>query len=173
VVFFKITNANSRDKIIESLLKKTFGNKYRMYWHGDDKGNKGIFHHLRSLAQDRNSIVHWSIVNWLDGQPKTEPGPEVGEWLLVPPNWWDRGPEKPSLSTDDLNEFAAKADFISHSIFMFHEINFHQLSGLLGETSLQSWREIFAQPCSYPPQEHHPAHARWLRRDSPSQPSQA
>src|SRR5665647_1309473 len=55
VVFFKITNANARDKILETLLKKKFGNEYRAYWHGNDKGEKGLFHHLRSVSQDRNS----------------------------------------------------------------------------------------------------------------------
>lgn len=173
VVFFRISNANSAHKIIETLLKKKFGNKFDLYWNGDAKGNKGVFGHLRSLSQERNEIVHWNVVNFLDGESRTMPGPEAGEWVLEPPNFWDMDYEKPQKTTEDLQEFTARADFIQHSIFIF--LNLHgdrRLSAFRGEIAT-SWRRIFEQPCFYPPPEDHPSHTRWIARENPPQPSGA
>lgn len=178
VVFFKITNANARDKILETLLKKHFGEtypKYRVYWHGDDKGGKGLFHHLRSITQDRNSIVHWAEANFIAGVPNEKtPNIETGEWALMPPNWWDWGDgiEKPNLNVNDLHDFVAKTHFVQQAIFMFHAYTFDR-SPPANKPTVASWQEIFSHPCSYPPPESHPSFARWEKLASERQPSQA
>lgn len=169
VVFFRITNSNSRDKILETLLKKNFSDTFRVYWHGDNRGNKGVFHHLRAVNQDRNRIVHWAETNIFEGKSREmPPGPETGEWVLMPPNWWDHDDSTPSLNAMELSNFVAKADFVRQSIFMFQAFQFHRYPPA-EKSTVESWRGIFSQSCSYPPQESHPKFARWQVLASPPQ----
>jgi hypothetical protein len=65
IVFFRITNANSRNAIIEDLLAKRHGETYKAYWDGipGTHNKRGLFTWLRQLDADRNKIVHWAVVN--------------------------------------------------------------------------------------------------------------
>src|SRR5688500_10995594 len=42
IIFFNVIAANSRDKIIEGLLQKRFGEKYDSYWYGTPGGTSGV-----------------------------------------------------------------------------------------------------------------------------------
>jgi hypothetical protein len=59
IVFFRIASAPTRNKILESPLKKTHGNKYKVYWNGSEpKAQDGLFSLIRQLDHRRNELVH-------------------------------------------------------------------------------------------------------------------
>jgi hypothetical protein len=60
VVFWRLTNTSSRNKIIEQLLTSRFGTQFDSYWHGQ-KHVGGLFTLIRQLDQTRNELVHWRV----------------------------------------------------------------------------------------------------------------
>lgn len=82
-VFYKITNASGRNKIFENLIKIEYGNKYRIYWHGEGKpgGKHGLFKLIYQLDDTRNEIIHWTASRILT---TSELNKEIE--TLVPPN---------------------------------------------------------------------------------------
>ena len=100
-----------------------FGKQYDTYWYGDDRGNKGVFHHLRAITSDRGCIVHWLEAQIIDGKADAAAPhvPELGETVLMPPNWWDWAGQADQSNFDmkKIRAFIAKTDFVRMSIFSF------------------------------------------------------
>lgn len=147
IVFFRITNTHSRNFIIESLLAKQHGSKYNPYWYGDQKN--GLINLIRQLDGKRNEIVHWHTqqnIHFAEDSYSTSE-------LLVPPNVW--AGSSASISTDDLLEYIAKADFVQRSINMFNLITIN-LAPQIPVDVRDTWLQIFAQPVTYPPGNTHP-----------------
>ena len=167
IVFFNIIASRSRDKIIEGLLEKRFGNQYDRYWHGiaggaGTKREPGLFALLQQLATTRNFIVHWTIAVNVGSGPITE--------SLIPPNIWGFKDDQRSLSIQDLMEFIRKASFVSRSLTIFNSI----VGGQWPDGSAQSpWPDIFQQPCTYPPLDTHPLFQNYRAPGTPPQSSPA
>ena len=148
IIFFNIIASRSRDKILEGLLKEKFGKTYDTYWYGVEgqpgvKSVPGMSALLQQLATTRNFIVHWTIAVNIGEGPITEE--------LIPPTIWHLVDDRRSLSVQDLNAFRAKADFVWRSLNMFQLL----ISGIWPDAP-DAWREIFQQPCTYPPSDGHP-----------------
>jgi hypothetical protein len=150
IIFFNIIASRTRDKIIEGLLEKRFGNRYERYWHGipgtsATKREPGLFALLQQLATTRNFIVHWAIAVNVGSGAITE--------SLIPPNVWGFKDDQRSLSIQDLEQFSQKASFVSRSLNMFNLIVGGQWPAGLEQSP---WPDIFQQPCTYPPSDTHP-----------------
>jgi len=150
VVFFQIIATRSRSSILETLMEKRFKGEYSKYWFGVPgvagvKKQSGLFALIQQLDTTRNFVVHWNVaVNVGDG-PITE--------SLIPPNFWDFVNDQRSLTVAEIKAFSVKADFVSASINMFNLFVLHEPKIL--ETP-DTWKEIFQQPCVYPPANTHP-----------------
>lgn len=142
IIFFKITSADVRDKIIERLLKVKKGDEFNPFWNSVQKM-------LKDLANKRNNIVHWSAIHEekSDGTTSTwlTPGPSIFTFD------WDTTTFKPS----EVVEFSYKCNFLSALINIFADM----LGGIRGqvpETLWLKWNAIIREPVMYPPSETHP-----------------
>jgi hypothetical protein len=161
VVFFRITNASSRNKIISALLKKSQGDKYNPVWHGE-KGVDGLLLLIRNLDQSRNEIVHWHMVQKIYAK---EDGSITRIPALRPPNFWDRNPATPEIDEPILLDFIAKADFVYRALNILHvlitEVNLAVWNAEI------PWQQIFSQPIAYPPPDTHPLSQNYAARQNP------
>jgi hypothetical protein len=72
IVFFRIASAPTRNKILESLLKKTHGNKYKVYWNGSEpKAQDGLFPLIRQIRPPTKRACSLAHCN----------GDSCGRWL--------------------------------------------------------------------------------------------
>lgn len=169
IVFFRITSSHARNIILESLIEERFGSTYRNYWDGIPKTpTKGLFSILKRLDQRRNEIVHWHTVVEMNMTPTGQ----FDRHHLSPPNFWAWTPEVQEIGPDELREFTAQADFVTRSLNMFDMF----ASGLLDKNSpeaARTWREIFQQPCTYPPPDTHPLSPNYAAPKNPPQSSEA
>jgi hypothetical protein len=160
-IFFRIANTKSRNLIIEDILRQRHGETYSHYWHGiPGTKHKGLMNIIQALDGQRNEIVHWRSVR--------EVGDGTDETVLMPPNFWLKGSSS-KLTTEKLMEFGNKADFACRSLNMFV-----LFLGPVGDDDFRTtWREIFLQPCSYPPPDSHRLSRNYKAPQSPPQPSGA
>lgn len=144
IVFFRITNAHSRNTIIESLLKKRLNGEYSKYY------NPLLKFIDKELDKKRNSIVHWHTMANIGtaGDP--------AEYVLVPPNFWALSDESPSVTVEDMESFKAKCHFTARSLNMFYLHFSGHLAQMSDEDEQATWRKIFLQPFAYPPPDSHP-----------------
>jgi hypothetical protein len=134
VIFFRIINTRSRNKILDDLMKlRTTG--YEEYW-------KSLLKLIRKVDSTRNEIVHWTAV--------TNINPPSISMTLRPPDFWNRD-SATELGIADLQEFSDKCNFINRSLAMFNVVVFNQ-----GGTGHGPWFEIFRQQAVYPPPSTHP-----------------
>jgi hypothetical protein len=154
IVFFRIVATRSRNDMIEALLEKRFGEQYDIYWHGVP-GSPGVLKQtgllalIKQLDTTRNFIVHWAIAVHIGDGPATQ--------SLIPPNIWNYVDDRRSLTVADLQEFSKKASFVARSLNMF---NFWIFDAPTRKMEIEeAWREIFQQPCTYPPSSTHPLYS--------------
>ena len=143
VIFFKMANSRSRNEILSKLQKKQFGDTYSAFWNS-------LIKRVRSLDEMRNQIVHWieaSDLYDLDG---------VNHWRfkLIPPNFWHRTPDTPSLTIGQLTEFITECVFVSRvlNLFILALKGQECFEGETPDSSLQK----FQQPIVYPPPDNYP-----------------
>jgi hypothetical protein len=160
VVFFRITNASSRNKIISALLKKAQGDKYNAVWHGEN-GVPGLIVLIRQLDQARNELVHWHMVHKVYAK---DDGAVTREPVLRPPNFWDRNPDTPEIDEPILSAFVAKADFVSRALNMLNALI--EDTGFLTNVEIP-WPQIFCQPIVYPPPDTHPLSRNYIGLRTP------
>jgi hypothetical protein len=151
VIFYKITSANNRNQIIESLIKIEHGDKYKVNWHGDGKsgGKSGLFKLIYQLDQTRNELIHWTVVRTI---ATTELNAQIEK--LVPPNMFRFQNIGKTISIAELNNFIAKANFVSGSVLNF-AINTAK-AVRVPDSARDPWLPIFQQPATYPPPSGHP-----------------
>jgi hypothetical protein len=160
IVFFRISSAPTRNKILESLLKKTHGNKYKVYWNGSEpKAQNGLIHHIRHLDHQRNEFVHWHIAMEIHAGESSVVSREV----LEPPNFWNRTADRQKITVKHLENFVQKADFVSRSVSMFYALTSGELPGV----EPGPWPEIFGQPVLYPPPGSHPLFPNYKGHETP------
>jgi hypothetical protein len=174
IVFFRITNARSRNAIIEGLLEREHGEQYDIYWHGepgDDKGKRktrGLLALIRNLDDRRNEIVHWHVIRSYGITPsgfkkQAEELRSVGSWYKLPG-------QTQKITTESLTEFTAKCEFASGSIHKF--VKFTTTEAIpIDPVERETWLQIFLQPVSYPPSDNHPLSPNYIGPGSPLRPS--
>ncbi|WP_339757781.1 hypothetical protein [uncultured Hoeflea sp.] len=151
LIFFRITNASSRNRIIEDLIKRRFGDACNHFWFGIPKTHhkKGLMNLIQGLDGLRNEIVHWHI--------KTSINTDMGSRALslTPPNFWSGSNAEPK-SDSHLIEFIFKADFTSRAVNMFTAHHMEASATSFPIPIDDTWREIYQRPCTYPPENTHP-----------------
>lgn len=156
IVFFKITNTQARNAILEKLVHKEFGTTYNKFWND-------YVDHLRPIDTRRNEIVHWAVVNKIASE-------EAVEVVLSPPNFWINSPTAPELSGQDLVDFIVKCDVYARLATMFAVMTPAQSQIPLEQR--QPWLDIFQQPLVYPLPAGHPLNRPPQAPGSQPQPSQ-
>jgi hypothetical protein len=168
IVFFRLTNTNSRNSIFETLLKKRYGDRYLHFWHGipNTPNKRGLFTLIRKLDQRRNEIVHWHTVNHIH---LGDDGEQTSYLDMAPPNAWAFKTEQPNLGVGELQEFCVMADFVARSIGSF----FAFVSGAIpaDAPAAKTWNDTFQQPCIYPPPKDHPLSPNPEEPENPPQSS--
>jgi hypothetical protein len=147
IIFFRISNTDARNRIIEKLFKKKFLSQFNLF-------RNSMLDQLRSINIERNEIVHWNVVNHvgLDEHGKTTSLP-----LLMPPTFWVNDGNRQTKGVPELLEFIVKCQFYSGLLNMFCV-----MTGLIpGEVPVdeavrQTWLDIFSQQIVYPPPSTHP-----------------
>jgi hypothetical protein len=147
IVFFRITNTHSRNRIIKDLIAKVHGDSYKAYWHGA-KHVPGMFSLINQLDDQRNQIVHWHVIASIDLENKSQTS------KLAPPNFWSYGPHSTNITIYQLIDFAMKSDFVFKSINMFHWITGRKHP--ISDADRAPWLRIFETPPTYPPPNTHP-----------------
>jgi hypothetical protein len=153
IIFFRINSADSRNKIVEKLFQNKFGTRYNLF-------RNSLFKQLGPIDRERNEVVHWNVVNFVDGDPD---GNTRSTLSLLPPANWVPGHNAPKKTAEDLVAFSRKCDFYTRLVNCFFAIE--------GNTGLpqdmkQRWAVMFEGPIVYPPPaghllynvqpEHHP-----------------
>jgi hypothetical protein len=170
IVFFRITNARSRNTIIAGLLEREHGEKYDVYWHGEPGDGKtkqktrGLISLIASLDERRNDIVHWHVIRSYGITPSgLQKNPEelrsVGSWYKLPG-------QTQKITTESLTEFTAKCEFVSTSIHRFAKFTTTEAIPL-DPVERDTWLQIFQQPVSYPPSDNHPLSPNYTGPGSP------
>jgi len=140
LVFFRIVNTHSRNRILDDLKRHHFQDQYALFWNS-------LLKLIRQIDQRRNEIVHWHIVNTVNLDLPHEKGSTL---TLSPPTGWTiKSP--PSVNESDLQEFIEKCHFASRLATMFSLLKSQHVDQL-GDT----WLDIFQQPVIYPPPDNHP-----------------
>jgi hypothetical protein len=145
IIFFKVTNTNARNAILEKLFKNFFGDAHNLF-------RNSLIAHLPAIDNRRNEIVHWNTVN---NAAANEAGETVVEVTLKPPSHWGWTEETPELKAHHLVEFIVKCDFYARLCNMFYLV--HCLNPpSMNEDERQPWLDIFVRPIQYPPPRDHP-----------------
>lgn len=144
IILFRISSADSRNKILQRLFRKKFGDRFNLF-------RNSVFDQLRPIDLERNEIVHWNAACRM-GHDGTK---ETAEVLLVPPTFLSTR-ETPMKTTQELRAFIAKCNFYSRLLQMFSVMEGDIRSVSIPEADKLPWRDIFAQPVAYPPPEDHP-----------------
>jgi hypothetical protein len=144
IMFFKITSARARNRAVDGLLSKRFGNTYNLFWNA-------LLKRINQLDQRRNEIVHWQTIN----EVGYEDGVATHEYKLTPPNIWDMKPTTPFITSEDIDDFCKECDFLMRSMNMFRVTVI--LTGVVTDpVERQTWLDIFQQALVYPPPSGHP-----------------
>jgi hypothetical protein len=158
IIFFKISSADARNKILEKLFKRKFQTQYNLF-------RNSFFDQLRPIDLERNEIVHWNTVH----QTNIEGEKAVVKLLLMPPATWNYDITSPSKDTDSLITFIAKCDFYSRLCSMFIVMIGNITTVPIPEADKKPWLEIFSRPITYPPPTDHPLSPTPQEHDNPSQ----
>lgn len=143
IVFFKITNSDARNKIIDKLLRKKHGVEFNAFWNP-------FLAKLRPIDLKRNEIVHWTTVIHaaLD-----EDGRMLIGVSLVPPNVWGEIPSSSRISASDLLPFIEQCGIFARLINVFAITLGNEITDPERQAT---WRAIFQQPLVYPLPADHP-----------------
>ena len=145
VIFFRISSADARNKIVEKLFRKQFGDQFNLF-------RNSLIADLRPIDQERNEIVHWNVYN----DVRIEKGTALFKLKLRPPaTWGDEILTAPIKDTDDLVNFCKKCSFYSRLCNMLKLVLLSDID-MMSVAEKQPWLDIFAQPITYPPPEAHP-----------------
>lgn len=142
LVFYRITNTFSRNRILQSLLEMEYGARYKKFW-------GSLIKLIRQLDHERNKIVHWHII----GGQIDENGKLLDEEeppLLAPHGDSD----EVCLSADELWEFVEKTEYVRLQAMMFYIFHLRRPSD--EDRQANKTYEAFLQPCLYPPPKDNP-----------------
>ncbi|MGM5002933.1 hypothetical protein AB8A05_29690 [Tardiphaga sp. 538_B7_N1_4] len=144
IIFFKITSADARNKIIEKLFQKKFAATHSLF-------RNSLFKNLGPIDRERNEIVHWNVVNHVSAGAD---GSTVSKLLLSPPAMWLTTATAPTKSADDIAAFSVKCEFYSRLIGLF--AMYVRPPSAMPADAWKDWLPHFEQPIVYPPPADHP-----------------
>jgi hypothetical protein len=159
-IFYRISNADSRSKILEKLLRKKHGNRFNLFWNP-------YFAELRQINKKRNEIVHWLCAMTLASNAQNMM--IVGVTLIHPSSLSDNKPPQNYITSNHLVDFATKCDVFARLCTMFNGVS----SGRLTGDEAKPWLDIFQQTLVYPLPAGHPLDPTPTAPDNPPQPSRA
>ena len=142
IIFFKITNTQSRRTIVQQLFKRRFKNNYHLFCNS-------LLKNMKTIDDRRNAIIHWNIVT--DTEVISDDDFRL-HYSLKPPEFWIDTSNTTQLTIDDINDFHIQCDFYTRIVSFFDAISRNNY-GPLSQEQLTSWRAIFLQPLIYPPPE--------------------
>jgi hypothetical protein len=141
-IFFRISASGSRRKILEELFREKFkGGSLTMFI-------ASLMRWLGPLEQERNEVVHWTVVNHQRNYSVSV--------SLRPPVFWSRAfdPERgESKDANRLKWFKDKCHFWEIACLKF--IDAANANSGLNEAARTAWLDIFQQPILYPLPEDH------------------
>lgn len=143
-VFYKITNSDARNKILEKLVHKKHGRKYNLFWNA-------YFKELLKIDRKRNEIVHW--LSAMNAAMNTHDMMIIGVALIHPTSIIGHSAPPTQITSHDLVEFAIKCDIFARLCIMFRLATSHKE---FGEDARRTWLDIFQQQLVYPLPANHP-----------------
>lgn len=137
IVYFRIINTRSRNRILEDLLKRRYKKACGLYWNS-------LLKLIGILDQRRNEIVHWHM-NYTHEEGSH---PDDGmHFSLVPATGWATNSDA-SISTDEFIQFIEKCIFTYTEVQEF--LNYlHEIDG----EKLDPSHDKFQRALIYPPQD--------------------
>jgi hypothetical protein len=180
IVFFRIVNSRARNRILQDLLEKKYGDRFDRFWHGvpgqSGKKQPGLFAMITVLDERRNEVVHWHTV--ISRRSTKDGGPWTSQEELRPSVYWSMPMEDDQsrwLSKTNLQKFIEKSDFVSGSIWAFYRTMSGEFDPNLRDQSVYSttWPQIFQKPPLYPPSDSHPLSPNYKAPGTPPQSSEA
>jgi hypothetical protein len=159
VIIFRITNARSRRKIVEDLVRSTYKAEHAPFWFGVSGKKKdvsrGVIAWAAMLDEERNSIVHWIETDNAWGDPASG----TRRWIdLRRHNWMYDDKKSDPISLEHLTRFREKCNFARLLLFYFLQSKKEKPS--LTDEELSAWGDVFHQPVLYPPSDDHPIAGR-------------
>lgn len=150
-------------------MRHRYGTTYDAFLNGvpGTPNKRGLMTMLNQLDQQRNEIVHWHVLRNVSDT--------ADELILAPPAFWLEQREE-RKTTADFAEFCAKASFAGRILNMFNVYNSERSIMPSEEFRARwqaTWRDIFQQPCVYPPPDSHPLSPNYKEPETPPQPSEA
>ncbi len=144
IVFYKITNADARNKILEKLIHEKHGRKYNLFWNE-------YFRQLHTIDVKRNEIVHW--LSAMNVALNTQDVMIVGMTLIHPASLGQKKPPPNQITSSDLIDFATKCEIFSRLSTMFVGATYDPQ---MPDAIKRTWLEIFQQLLIYPLPASHP-----------------
>jgi hypothetical protein len=136
-IFYKITNTNARNSILEKLLHQKCSTKYNVFWNP-------LSQEIRQIDLKRNEIVHWLAA--ANAQMNSEGQLLVGV-TLIPPASVVAKTSKIHITSSDLHKFAIRCDEIAR-ITSGLAMRIKPVEG--GPPVDETLPDIFQQPFVYP-----------------------
>lgn len=137
IIFFKITNADARNGILDKLIRRRFGTTYNPFWNP-------ALRRLKAVDRRRNEIVHWNALNAVSAN---EQGETVIRLTLRPGA--ARGVVvEGELTDEDLAAFAEECDYLSRVLSIFRVA----VSGEMSPDDAKPWLAAFETAFVYPPE---------------------
>ncbi len=191
IIFYKLTAARVRNKILDKLVRKYHGADYGTFFNSFDS-------FIGILSERRNNIVHWTTVCDPECTDLSQHG--FTQKALVPLNTWEvmdkviksMGTSAPlgfmdateKITVHDFLDFSARCHFAADLCFHFSAFlqpiqaklgltwGGWEKGKLIAESVLppaqrQTWHDIFQQALVYPPPSSHPLFQRLQGCDSP------
>jgi hypothetical protein len=146
IIFFRIVNADARNKILEKLFHHKYRERFNAF-------RASFFRQLRPIDNERNEIVHWNVVNQVGSEPD---GKVISKVFLTPPTYWAAHMDSPKKETAALLAFSMKVEFYSRLGGMFFAIVGENMQHPIPQELLDEWMPIFEQTVVYPPPLGHP-----------------
>ncbi|MBI1236533.1 MAG: hypothetical protein GC188_07595 [Alphaproteobacteria bacterium] len=145
LIFFSVVNTRSRRRIINKLLNMRLGDAAKPF-------RRFMDNELNFLDGKRNEIVHWAPVNKISGNHRI--GIDKPDSVaLSPPNLSESIGNSIEVTDADIVEFVNRCEFLHRAINIFVFLHFQEEPD---DASLNTLREKYEQPWSYPPAEGHP-----------------
>jgi len=142
-VFYRITNTDARNKILEKLLRDKHGRKFNLFW-------SAYFKELRMIDIKRNEIVHW--LSAMNAAINTSDMMIIGITLIHPASLGGPKPPPNQITSKHLLDFAIKCDVFARLCNMFIGVTCGDFAGAAAEP----WLDIFQRPLVYPLPAGHP-----------------
>ena len=141
LIFYKITNANARNSMVEKLIRQKYGNTYNLFWNS-------FIQQLTPLDHRRNQIVHWNALVHVIRD--AEGFLCVGVALEHPFTKGEATNQK--LLLKNLIEFARQCDAFKILAMMFMTMK----RGEFDAEEAKSWPAVYSKPIVYPLPPDHP-----------------